>query len=69
MAMVGGQVVKVGDYVCFKCDIEQGAEITKIITDSRGRAKLYFKAPPDGFSGEYIGDSDTHSELATDCWL
>ena len=33
MAKVDGQTVKVGDYVSFKCDIEQGGTIYKIEGD------------------------------------
>ena len=64
MAKVDGQVVKVGDYVGFKSDIEQGGQIYRIEGD-----RLFLKAGPNGFEGGYIGGQDTTVQRASDCWL
>ena len=64
MAIVDGQRVQVGDYVSFKCDIEQGGTIYKIEGD-----RLYIQAGPNGFDGDYIGGQETTIQLARDCWL
>lgn len=63
MAMVEGQTVKVGDWVSFKCDIEQSGKIYKIEGD-----RLFLKNP-NGFDGDYIGGEDTTVQRAQDCWL
>ena len=64
MARVDGQQVKVGDYVGFKSDIEQGGTIYKIEGD-----RLFLRAGPNGFDGDYIGGSETTVQRAVDCWL
>jgi len=64
MATVEGQQVKVGDYVSFKCDIEQSGRIYKIEGD-----RLFLRAGPDGFEGGYIGGQDTTVQQASDCWI
>lgn len=64
MAKVEGQPVKVGDYVSFKCDIEQGGQIYKIEGD-----RLFLRAGPDGFEGGYIGGQETTVQMASDCWI
>ena len=47
MATVDGQVVKVGDYVCFKSDYEQCGKITKI----EGNRLTLFR-DDEGFGGD-----------------
>ena len=64
MAKVEGQPVKVGDYVGFKSDIEQGGVIYKIEGD-----RLFLKAGPNGFEGGYIGGQETTVQRASDCWI
>ena len=64
MAKVDGQTVKVGDYVGFKSDIEQGGQIYKIEGD-----RLFLRAGPNGFDGDYIGGQETTVQRAVDCWL
>ena len=64
MAKVEGQPVKVGDYVSFKCDIEQGGQIYKIEGD-----RLFLRAGPNGFEGGYIGGQETTVQMASDCWI
>lgn len=65
MARVDGQVVNVGDSVCFKCDIEQWGYITKINGDM-----LTLKAPyASGFEGEYIGGDEFTTQSADRCWI
>jgi len=55
--------VKVGDYVGFKCDIEQGGKIIKIEGNSLTLQN------ENGFSGEYIGGDTITVEQASDCWV
>ena len=63
MAQVDGKTVKIGDYVGFKCDIEQGGVIARIQGDTLTLTNL------DGFHGDYIG-GDTITEVsARDCWI
>jgi hypothetical protein len=64
MAQVEGKTVRVGDYVSFKCDIEQSGRITKIEGD-----RLFLSAGPNGFEGGYIGGQDTTVQRASDCWI
>ena len=64
MAQVEGKTVKVGDYVSFKSDIEQGGTIYLIKGD-----RLYLQAGPNGFEGDYIGGAETTVQLASECWL
>jgi hypothetical protein len=60
----GKQVkIEVGTGVGFKCDIEQYAEVVKI-----EGTKLTVKAPPDGFSGHYIGRCDFYTLDASETW-
>jgi len=55
--------VKVGDYVCFKCDVEQSGKITDIT------GELLTLSSEHGFSGHYIGGSHVTTERASDCWV
>ena len=64
MARVDGQEVKVGDYVSFKSDKEQGGTIYRIEGN-----RLFLQAGPNGFDGDYIGGSETTVQMAQDCWL
>jgi hypothetical protein len=64
MAQVEGKTVRVGDYVSFKCDIEQSGKIYRIEGD-----RLYLEAGPNGFEGGYIGGQDTTVQRASDCWI
>jgi hypothetical protein len=64
MARVDGVEVRVGDYVSFKSDIEQGGRIYKIEGN-----RLFLEAGPNGFEGGYIGGQDTTVQRAEDCWL
>ena len=64
MAKVEGQIVRPGDWVSFKSDIEQTGQISAVL--SGGRLVL---THPTGFHGEYIGGSMTTIQLAVDCWL
>ena len=66
-ALVDGQEVKVGDYVSFKCDIEQCGQIVEIKQSYMG-ASLVLENKH-GFHGDYIGGSTITTELARDCWL
>jgi len=60
---VDGKVVKVGDVVGFKCDIEQYGTILQI------NGNTLTLGSNSGFIGDYIGGSTTHSETSDRCWL
>jgi hypothetical protein len=66
-AMVDGQVVKIGDYVCFKSDVEQSGKIVDIKKTYSG-VSLTLESQY-GFSGDYIGGDTITTELARDCWV
>ena len=63
-AKVEGKIVHVGDWVGFKSDTEQEAQIVKIRGD-----QLTVQAPPEGFEGSYIGRQDFYTLSARECWL
>jgi len=63
MAQVEGKTVKIGDYVGFKCDIEQGGTIKKINWRTLTLTSI------SGFDGDYIGGQTETDQLASDCWL
>lgn len=65
MATVDGQRVQVGDWVCFKSDIEQSGRIDAILSGNR----LVLKPGPNGFQGDYIGGLETTIQSASDCWI
>jgi hypothetical protein len=67
VARVEGQEVKIGDWVGFKCDIEQSGQIVAIKQTYSGTS-LTLKNKS-GFSGGYIGGDTITTELASDCWL
>lgn len=67
-AKVEGEVVKVGDYVGFKCDIEQSGRITKITRSATGNVELHLEDEY-GFEGGYIGGDTTTVQYADDCWV
>lgn len=55
--------VKIGDHVCFKCDIEQSGKITAIDGDRLTLENEY------GFQGAYIGGQTRTVEAASRCWI
>jgi hypothetical protein len=57
-------VVRVGDWVGFKSDVEQSGEIIRIEGD-----RLYLRSGAMGFQGGYIGGQDETVESARDCWI
>jgi len=66
-AKVEGRTVKIGDWVGFKSDIEQGGQIIAITRDTTGYT-LHLENK-NGFDGDYIGgDTITHQD-ARDCWV
>lgn len=67
-ARVDGHDVKVGDWVCFKSDVEQSGKIVQIRTNSFGKAELILENA-NGFSGGYIGGNTRTVERAQDCWV
>ena len=67
MAMVEGQTVNIGDWVCFKSDIEQSGKIVAIKQTYAGTSLTLENTS--GFSGDYIGGDTITTELARDCWI
>lgn len=65
MAIVEGKQVKVGDWVGFKCDIEQAGRIVKI----KGSMLTLYADRDEGFEGDYIGGDMYTVEHASRCWL
>jgi uncharacterized protein YkvS len=61
---VEGKIVKVGDVVGFKSDIEQYGRIIKI--NPNGTLVLENK---NGFDGGYIGGQTVTTEEASRCWI
>ena len=61
---VEGKVVKVGDVVGFKCDIEQCGRIKDIVY----RGRYAYLVLTGNFSGGYIGGQTETEERADDCW-
>jgi hypothetical protein len=69
-AKVDGQVVKVGDYVCFKSDYEQTGKVAKIRKNMFGYTELVLTTDSDGgFGGDYLCGADTTVAMASDCWV
>ena len=62
-----GVVVNVGDYVSFKCDIEQGGIVSDINRDGHGSVLTIVSNS--GFSGDYIGGDNVTTQHASDCWV
>ncbi len=66
-AIVDGQTVNVGDWVCFKADIEQSGKVVAIKKTYAGTSLTLENTT--GFHGDYIGGQTITTELARDCWL
>ena len=66
-AMVDGKVVNVGDWVCFKSDIEQSGKIVAIKKSYMGTSLTLENK--NGFHGDYIGGDIIATEEASDCWV
>lgn len=66
------KIVKVGDWVGFKCDIEQYGrikEIKKLYSPCRGgQTVILILENPNGFEGEYIENETEYHAMAEDCW-
>ena len=67
MAPVEGVTVKIGDWVCFKSDIEQSGKIVDIKKSYMGVSLTLENTS--GFLGDYIGGQTITTELASDCWI
>lgn len=67
-ATVEGKIVKVGDHVGFKSDIEQYGKIIAIKAD-RYRGAILVLENKNGFDGEYIGGETITEVDARDCWI
>ena len=66
-ATVDGKTVKVGDWVGFKCDIEQCGQIVEIKKSYMGYSLVLENKS--GFHGDYIGGQTITTEQASDCWV
>lgn len=62
-----GNIVKVGDLVEFKCDIEQVGKVIAISRSWSGRVD--FTLESDGFIGEFIGGETQTTMEADRCYL
>jgi hypothetical protein len=62
-------IVKVGDWIGFKCDIEQSGQIIEIRrSKTLGGGYEFVLENKNGFSGGYIGGATQTIEHANDCW-
>ena len=68
IAYVEGQGVSIGDYVCFKSDVEQCGQIVKIRKNLFGRTEFVLENLR-GFQGDYIGGQTQTVQRAEDCWV
>lgn len=68
-AQVEGQVVKVGDWVGFKSDIEQSGRIISISKSKYSNNTELTLRNDNGFEGDYIGGNTITTEMARDCWV
>jgi hypothetical protein len=66
-ATVDGQTVTIGDWVCFKADVEQSGQVVDIKSSYMGKALVLENKT--GFHGDYIGGQTITTEEARDCWL
>jgi hypothetical protein len=67
-ATVEGTQVKVGDWVCFKSDVEQCGRIKQIRRMNYNHLEFVLENP-NGFQGAYIGRDTVTTVLAADCWI
>lgn len=61
--------VKVGDYVGFKYDVEQGGQIVKIVRGRYGNADELHLYNEYGFEGHYARGTKNLVMMALDCWI
>ncbi len=64
--MVHDVLVKIGDTVAFKSDIEQWGKVIDIKRDWKGDQLVLENIH--GFDGHYIGGSTITTQMARDCW-
>ena len=65
---IDGKVVRAGDWVGFKSDIEQSGKIISIHDGGMMGITLMLENE-NGFDGEYIGGDTETAVNAEDCWL
>ena len=66
-AKVDGQTITLGDWVCFKSDIEQSGKVVDIKQTYFGTSLTLENEC--GFSGDYIGGDTITTQTARDCWI
>lgn len=64
---IDGHTLRVGDGVCFKCDIEQCGTIIEIVRGQFGTTLTVENI--NGFDGGYIGGETITDVQASDCWV
>ena len=64
-----GHILKVGDIVGFKCDVEQYGKVVDIIRPRElYKSSKVVLSNPNGFDGEYIGGDKQTTESIDDVW-
>lgn len=64
-----GHILKVGDIVGFKCDVEQYGKVIDIIRPRElYKSSKVVLSNPNGFFGEYIGGDKETTESIDDVW-
>ena len=67
---IDGGVVKVGDWVGFKSDIEQSGKVVAINRAGGYRSGVELTLENEsGFSGDYIGGQTSTTLSSLDCWI
>ena len=64
---IDGKIINIGDYVCFKSDVEQSGKIVDIKSSYMGPSLTLENK--NRFSGGYIGGDTITTQLACDCWI
>jgi hypothetical protein len=64
-----GEMIHIGDYVCFKSDFEQCGRITKIERAGYASRTKLTLVNEDGFGGHYLRYATTTVVDADDCWI
>ena len=67
MVKVDNHEVQIGDWVCFKSDIEQSGQVVEIKKSYMGPSLTLENKR--GFDGEYIGGWYITTVLASECWI
>ena len=66
---IDGKLLSIGDYVCFKSDIEQCGKIVAMKPSAWGTGKELVLENNNGFDGDYIGGQTRTTVMASECWV